>query len=151
MALTSHTQEPATSSRASAKGPSITVRLAPSKAILLPADEGFSPSPSIITPAFTNSSLNAPIASNISVISAVGGRPFSLSSVAFTNTITRIGHLLRFGADMASCVDDERAIAKSTGARFSPRPAFDEPPTGQPPPAPYIETKESHQPNPAIH
>src|SRR3546814_7655700 len=94
MALTSHTQEPATSSRASAKGPSITVRLAPSKAILLPADEGFSPSPSIITPAFTNSSLNAPIASNISVISAVGGRPFSLSSVAFTNTITRIGHLL---------------------------------------------------------
>src|SRR3546814_9643151 len=93
--LTSQTQSPGTRSRASAKGPSITVRLAPSKAIRLPADEGLSPSPPIITPAFTSSSLYAPIASNISVTSAVGGRPASLSSVAFTNTITRIGHLLR--------------------------------------------------------
>src|SRR3546814_8110101 len=56
MLVTSQTQYPATSSRASAKGLSITVRFAPSKAIRLPADEGLSPSPSIITPAFTSRS-----------------------------------------------------------------------------------------------
>src|SRR3546814_4878359 len=83
----------------------------------LPAEEGLSPSPSTITPALTSSSLNLPIASNISVISSVGGRPFSLSSVAFTKTITRIFRLLLIGADIGSCLDDERAIAKSTRAR----------------------------------
>src|SRR3546814_11495784 len=89
----------------------------------LPAEEGLSPSPSTITPALTSSSLNLPIASNISVISSVGGRPFSLSSVAFTKTITRIFRLLLIGADIGSCLDDERAIAKSTraGKKFKRR------------------------------
>src|SRR3546814_2742719 len=89
----------------------------------LPAEEGLSPSPSTITPALTSSSLNLPIASNISVISSVGGRPFSLSSVAFTKTITRIFRLLLIGADIGSCLVDERAIAKSTraGKKFKRR------------------------------
>src|SRR5690606_29731341 len=78
-------------------------RFAPSKAIRLPADEGLRPSPSIITPAFTSSSLNFPIASNIAVISAVGSSPRSLSSVAFTNTITRIGLLLGHRPAWPSC------------------------------------------------
>jgi hypothetical protein len=42
-------------------------------------------------PALRGSSLYLPIASNISV---VGRRPLSLSSVAFTSTITRIACLL---------------------------------------------------------
>src|SRR3546814_7934564 len=37
------------------------------------------------------------------VISAAGGRPRSLSSVAFTNTITRIGLLLRYRPAWPSC------------------------------------------------
>ena len=39
----------------------------------------------------TSSSVNRSIAANAS---AVGGAPFSLSSVAFPNTITRIVYLL---------------------------------------------------------
>jgi len=40
MSLTSQSQKPATSSRVSAKGPSMTVRRGPSNAIRLPCDEG---------------------------------------------------------------------------------------------------------------
>lgn len=97
MSLTSQSQKPVTSSRGWGKGPSITVRSGPSNAIRLPREEGVRPSqpPSfIIMPALTSSSLNLPIASIISFVSAVGTTPFSLSSVAFTNTITRIVCLL---------------------------------------------------------
>src|SRR3954469_20767302 len=87
MSLTCHSQKPATSSRVSAKGPSMTVRLSPSKATRLPCDDGFRPSPASMTPALTSSSLNLPMASRSSV---EGMTPASESFVAFTRTITRI-------------------------------------------------------------
>jgi hypothetical protein len=104
MSLTSQSQKPATSSRVSAKGPSMTVRRGPSNATRLPCDEGLRPSPASMMPALTSSSLYLPIASNSSAVSVVGEMPFSLSSVAFTNTITRIVcPLLRAGLiDLAS-------------------------------------------------
>jgi hypothetical protein len=51
----------------------------------------WSPAPATNTPALTSSSMNWSIALNGP---AVGGTPFSLSSVAFANTITRIVCLL---------------------------------------------------------
>src|SRR5690606_32597964 len=61
--------------------------MSPSNATRLPYELGLSPSPPSMIPALTSSSLNRPIASSSS-----GGaiRPCSLSSVAFTNTSTRI-------------------------------------------------------------
>jgi len=91
MSLTSQSQKPATSSRVAAKGPLMTVRPGPLNAIRLPWDEGLSPSAARMRPAARNSSLYLPIASSNS---AVGRVPFSLSSVAFTNTMTRIVCLL---------------------------------------------------------
>jgi hypothetical protein len=90
MSFTSQIQNPATSSRVSAKGPSMTARLAPSKAMRLPFEEGCRPSPVSMMPAFTSSSLYRPMASIISMVSGVGLTPASLSSVAFTNTMTRM-------------------------------------------------------------
>src|SRR4051812_26873181 len=87
MSLTSHSQKPATSSRVSVKGPSMTVRLGPSKATRLPFAEGCRPSPANMMPALTSSSLYLPMASRSSVEGMV---PASLSLVAFTRTITRI-------------------------------------------------------------
>ena len=89
---TSHSQNPATSSEVWAKGPSITVRLSPSKATRLPSEDGFRPSPLCIIPALTSSSLKLNIASTNSV---EGMTPASLSTVAFTITITRISIFLR--------------------------------------------------------
>jgi peptide deformylase len=94
MSLTSQSQKPATSSRVCAKGPSMTVRLGPSKATRLPCEDGLRPSAVTKMPASRSSSLNLPIASIISASSAVWRKPFSLSSVAFTSTITRIVCLL---------------------------------------------------------
>lgn len=90
MSLTSQSQKPVTCSRGGAKGPSMTVRLGPSNATRLPWEEGLRPSTASRMPARRSSSLNWPMASHIPVLQAVGGKPFSLSSVAFTNTITRI-------------------------------------------------------------
>ncbi|MNT32969.1 hypothetical protein D3C72_1688770 [compost metagenome] len=87
MSLTCQIQKPATSSLVSVKGPSMTRRLAPSKATRLPLDEGCRPSPASMMPALTSSSLNLPMASSNSV---EGMLPASLSSVAFTITITRM-------------------------------------------------------------
>src|SRR5690606_7818805 len=69
----------------------MTVRFAPSKATLLPCDDGLRPSPPSMMPALTSSSLYLPIASMSSV---EGMMPASLSAVDLTNTNTRIGHLL---------------------------------------------------------
>src|SRR4051794_36354245 len=80
MSLTCHSQKPATNSRVSAKGPSMTVRLGPSKATRLPWDEGFRPSPASMMPALTSSSLNLPMAARSSV---EGMTPASDSFVAF--------------------------------------------------------------------
>src|SRR5215208_6103757 len=66
----------------------MTVRLGPSKATRLPLADGCKPSPASMMPALTSSSLYLPIASSNSV---EGIRPASLSAVAFTITITRIG------------------------------------------------------------
>ena len=60
--FTCHSQKPAISSFVSAKGPSITVRLSPENRTRAPFELGWSPSPASITPAFTSSSLNLPIA-----------------------------------------------------------------------------------------
>src|SRR5580700_6623196 len=90
MSLTSQSQKPATNSRAWAKGPSMTARPGPSNAIRLPCEEGLRPSATSMMPALRSSSLNLPIASIASFAAGVGRKPFSLSSVAFTITITRI-------------------------------------------------------------
>src|SRR5262245_50956960 len=95
----------------------MTVRLAPSKATRLPSDDGLRPSPASMIPALTSCSLYLPMVSR----SSVGGRiPASLSSVAFTITMTRIaisppcerGH-------SASYSDDERTTATSTSRRLT--------------------------------
>ena len=93
MSLTSHSQKPATSSRAFAKGPSATVRPGPSNVTRLPNAERLSPSAMRRMPASRSASLNLSIASIISLVSGSGKFPFSLSSVAFTNTITRMASL----------------------------------------------------------
>ena len=61
-------QNPPMTSFASANGPSMTRDPAPSaaKSTRLPCDDGSSPSPASMTPAFTSSSLYLPIASNSS-------------------------------------------------------------------------------------
>jgi hypothetical protein len=65
----------------------MTVRLEPSKAMRLTSALFLRPAAATKTPALTSSSVNRFIAANAS---AVGSTPFSLSSVAFTKTITRI-------------------------------------------------------------
>src|ERR1700756_1871275 len=55
-------QKPATTSFASANGPSITVRFLPSNLTRAPLELGCSPSPASITPALVSSSLYFPIA-----------------------------------------------------------------------------------------
>ena len=87
MSLTSQIQKPATSSRVAAKDPSMTVRQGPSKAIRLACALGLRPAAAIMTPDSTSSWLYWSIAFQAS---GVGGTPFSLSPVAFTNTMTRI-------------------------------------------------------------
>src|SRR5579859_2667686 len=110
MSLTSQSQKPATSSRVSANGPSITVRPGPSNATRLPREEGVSPSAARRMPALLSSSLNLPIAAIILVIQAGSLAPLSLSSVAFTSTITRIVHLLVWAASSAWRRNDERVL-----------------------------------------
>src|SRR5215207_3074697 len=87
MSLTCQSQNPATNSRVSAEGPSMRVRLGPSKATRLPFADGCKPSPARRMPALTSSSLYLPMASRSSV---EGMTPASESFVALTKTITRI-------------------------------------------------------------
>ena len=91
MSLTCQIEKPATRLRASANGPSVTVRLAPSQAIRLASTVFLRPAPATKTPALTSSSVNRSIAANAS---AVGGGAFLPPPVAFMNTMTRIERLL---------------------------------------------------------
>src|SRR5260221_5511359 len=59
-----------------------------------PSEERLRPSAARRIPSFCSSSLNLPIAFIISAVSGERTKPFSLSSVAFTRTITRIAYLL---------------------------------------------------------
>src|SRR6516162_9267324 len=79
------------SSLVSVKGPSMTVRFFPEKRTRFPLELGWSPSPASMTPALTNSSLNAPISvSNWWLVIL----PASESLLALTITITRMLCLL---------------------------------------------------------
>ncbi|MOA31495.1 hypothetical protein D3C78_1526570 [compost metagenome] len=80
-------QKPATNSFVAANGPLMTRRSWPEKATRAPRALGCRPSPASITPAWTSSSLKAPIAANSS---CVGITPASLSFVALTITMNRM-------------------------------------------------------------
>src|SRR3984893_10799983 len=90
MDFTCHSQKPAMSSLVSVKGPSVTVRFCPENLTRLPFELGCSPSPASITPAFTSSSLNFPMAAKVSLFSFVGKTPASEFLSAFTITMNRI-------------------------------------------------------------
>ena len=94
MSLTSQMEKPATSSRVSVNGPSITVRREPSMTMRLALASFLRPAAATKTPAFTSSSVKASMAANAASISGVGGPSILLSSLAFANTITRIVFLL---------------------------------------------------------
>src|SRR5829696_3697313 len=94
----------------SVNGPSITVRLSPSKRTRAAFDVGWRPSPASITPALTSSSLKLPM--SVSSFSS-GISPRSLLSSPGTSTMTRIG----FSSDRGLYVGVERALAKSTRPR----------------------------------
>ena len=85
--FTSKIQKPATSSFASANGPSTTVRVFSLKWTRTPFELGWSPSPLTITPAAASSSLYFCIALNSSTL---GILPASLFAFAFTMTRNRI-------------------------------------------------------------
>src|SRR5882672_12890746 len=80
-------QKPATRSLVTANGPWLTLGVFPEYLIRAPFDVGCRPSPASMTPAFTISSLNLPIAVSISVL---GITPASVSLLAFTITMNRI-------------------------------------------------------------
>ena len=85
--LTCQSQNPATSSFASVKGPSMTVRFAPENRTRFAFEVGWSPSPATRTPAFASSSLNFVMSAS----SFSSGRaPASEFASAFTSTMTRI-------------------------------------------------------------
>src|SRR2546422_2663182 len=84
---TCHSQYPATSSLASANGPSITVRLLPSNRTRFPSGLGVRRPEATTTPALTSSSLNFWCAA---MASGVGGVAASLRSPSFAITSTRI-------------------------------------------------------------
>src|SRR5258708_6190784 len=90
MDFTCQSQKPPMSSLVSVKGPSITVRCCPENLTRLPLELGCNPSPASITPAFTSSSLNLPMAAKVSLAFLVGRTPASESLSALTITITRI-------------------------------------------------------------
>src|SRR5947208_13139048 len=99
-------QKPATSSFASANGPSVTVRLPPENLTRTPLELGWSPSPASITPAFTSSSLNFPISVRIS---RLGRTPASESLLALTRIMNRIGvSPFGFGFGAGLPVDPDR-------------------------------------------
>src|SRR5256714_7244440 len=75
------------SSLVSVKGPSITVFWSAENRTRFPLELGCSPSPASITPALASSSLYLPMSARVC---SLGIAPASLSSLAFTSTITRI-------------------------------------------------------------
>src|SRR6185369_12698484 len=86
--FTCHSQNPATSSLVSAKGPSITVRFCgPSNRTRAPLELAWSPSPASMTPALISSSLYLPMA--VSIFSS-GSAPPSESLLALTITMNRM-------------------------------------------------------------
>src|SRR2546426_265618 len=93
--FTCQIQKPATSSFVSAKGPSTTVRFAPENLTRAPFELGWSPSPASITPAFTSSSLNFPIAARSF---SSGITPASESLLALTMIMNRIVFSVGLGA-----------------------------------------------------
>src|SRR4030088_1158673 len=80
-------QKPATRSLVPLKGPLVTVRSLPQYLMRAPFELGCRPSPASMTPAFTISSLNLPMAVSNSVL---GMTPASLFLSAFTITMNRI-------------------------------------------------------------
>ena len=78
------------SSLVSVNGPSITVRCCPENLTRLPFELGCSPSPASITPAFTNSSLNFPMAAKVFLVSSVARTPASEFWSALTITMNRM-------------------------------------------------------------
>src|SRR6202046_4771012 len=90
--LTCQSQKPATSSLASVKGPSTTVRDLPENLTRAPLELGWRPSMASTTPALMSSLLNLPI----SAMSSGAGRApsFSDSGVALTMTMNRIFFVL---------------------------------------------------------
>src|SRR3979490_3009745 len=93
-------QKPAMRSLVTANGPLVTVGSLPAYLIRAPFDVGCSPSPASMTPAFTISSLNLPIAVSISVL---GITPASLFLSAFTITMNRIVRLRLVSIHWAGC------------------------------------------------
>src|SRR5712691_13202292 len=85
--FTCHSQKPATSSFASVKGPSITVRFVPENLTRAPFELGWSPSAASSTPAFASSSLYFIMSPRIFLS---GRMPASESLFALTITMNRI-------------------------------------------------------------
>src|SRR5258708_1042368 len=85
------TQNPAMSSFVSANGPSVTVRFEPENRTRAPRELGVSPPPTTMIPALINSSLNLPMAENIS---GGGISPASDAFDALTITMTFMTELL---------------------------------------------------------
>lgn len=79
----------------------------------VPCDEGLSPSPAIRIPALTSAALNLPMSTNNWLSSGEGFMPCSLSSVAFTKTITRISVLLA-RSPLSWPLNDEQDLRHST-------------------------------------
>ena len=71
--FTCHSQNPAINSFDSVNGPSITVRVEPENLTRAPLELGCKPSPASITPAFTSSALNFPIAASSSALGQDAG------------------------------------------------------------------------------
>src|SRR5258706_9968143 len=109
--FTCQIQNPATSSLVSAKGPSMTVRLAPENRTRAPFELGCSPSPASITPAFTSSSLNFPIAARSF---SSGITPASESLLALTMIMNRIVFSVGLGAGPPDGSGQIRSLALST-------------------------------------
>src|ERR1700722_19128024 len=121
--LTCKIEKPATSSLASVKGPSTTVRDLPENLTRAPLELGWRPSRASRTPALISSSLYLPI----SAMSCGSGRApfFSDSGVALTMTINRIffvlsgwsecgrdcGLLLRHGRVVVDLAEFDFAVA----------------------------------------
>src|SRR5258708_35833233 len=112
-------QKPATRSGVTGNGPWLTLGSLPEYLIRAPFEVGWRPSPASMTPAFTISSLNLPIAVSSPVL---GMTPASLFALAFTITMNRIVTLLlnstrRAGRGIGPPQQHERGFAAPTGPR----------------------------------
>src|SRR5258708_32897268 len=109
-------QKPATRSGVTGNGPWLTLGSLPEYLIRAPFEVGCRPSPASMTPAFTISSLNLPIAVSSS---ALGITPASLFALAFTITMNRVVTLLlnstrRAGRGISARQQDEQGFAAPT-------------------------------------